>query len=158
MSAWRRALWLLMALVASGCSGTQPPLAQIFTIAKVAEIRIADPMRTYVLSDGRTVEISTLTTRVLFEGGIGDPFVHGRDSSGDFVAVFTSQDGLPPDCHIPGIGNSGTDWGTHIEIAGVMWQKAVTFHSTSTPLRGDLYPSPTRFCFNEAAQVAYTVP
>jgi hypothetical protein len=160
------ALPLILAAV-SGCSltapsppGVAPPptIPEIMQIGTVAEIRIADPHRVYVLEDGREIEISTDTTRVLFEGGLGQPLVHGRDIGGDFLAVFTAQGGLPADCHLPGIGHTGTDRGAYIEIAGVLWPKASTFHSTEISAIGRPYAGSTRFCFNEQAEVAYAVP
>lgn len=166
MNRSRRGALLLILAGMAGCSTTvpsppavaPPTIPEILQIGTVAEIRIADPQRVYVLDDGRRIEISIATTRVLFEGGLGQPLVHGRDIGGDFLAVFTTQGGLPSDCHLPGIGHTGTDQGAYIEIAGVLWPKASTFHSAEVSAIGRPYAGSTRFCFNEQAEVAYAVP
>jgi hypothetical protein len=153
---------LAVALI-SGCSA-QPPSPPapspptIQTLGILAEERLADPNRTYVLADGRTIDISLEQTRVLFDGGFGQPFVAGTDETGPFVAVFAHQDGLPDDCHVVPAGADGIERGGFIEIKGVLWRKALTFHSPETPNPGDHYQSGTRFCFDEQVQVASTVP
>ena len=132
-----------------------PPTIQALGI--LAGERIADPNRTYVLSDGRTFDVSIEGTRVLFEGGAGQPFVLGSDAGGSFVAVFAHQDGLPADCHLPGIGAAGIERGTFIEIKGVLWRKSPSFHSAGAlPATGEQFPASTRFCFDDQAEVAYT--
>lgn len=120
----------------------------------------ADPIRTYGLTDGRTYEVSIEQTRVLFNGGgLGQPFVLGSDAAGSFVAIFSQQDGLPDGCHIPGIGVVGIERGAFIEVNGVLWRKAPSFEATmALPAIGHQYPSDTRFCFDDQAQVASIVP
>jgi hypothetical protein len=154
---------LAAATTVAGCTTgevTPPPSAPAITaIGILAEERIADPNRTYILADGRTFEISIDQTRVLFEGGLGRPFVAGTDANGPFVAVFAHQDGLPDACNIAGIGAFGTERGAFIEIKGVLWRKAATFHS-SQPLPGSGQPFDTaaRFCFNDQAEITSAVP
>lgn len=154
---------VVAAALIGGCS-TQPPSPPplppvIQTVGILAEERIADPDRTYVLADGRTIQVSIEVTRVLFEGGLGQPFVAGTDASGPFVAVFAHQDGLPDDCHIPGIGAFGIERGSFIEIKGVLWHKAAAFRSArSLPAFGEQFDASTRFCFDDQAEVMNTVP
>ena len=126
-----------------------------------AEIRVAQPDWTFILDDGRTFILNEADTRVLFTGGLGDPFVLGRDANGRFAAVFATQDGLPDDCHIipPDADNVGVERGAHIEIGGVLWQKAEGFvPGGGLPPVGVAYESGTRFCFNERARVFATIP
>jgi hypothetical protein len=159
----RRLTWsVLGAALLASCIGSVSPAPApptIEALGVLAEEQIADPARRYVLADGRTVEISTETTRVLFEGSLGQPFVSGTDASGRFVGVFTRQDGLPVDCHLAGIGTLGIERGAFVEVHGVLWRKAAGFHSTlSFPGLGRPYDGSTRFCFNDRAEVAYTIP
>lgn len=116
--------------------------------------RVADPIRTYILADGRSFSVSMNDTRVLFEGGLGSPFVLGTDARGSFVAVFSRQDGLPRDCHIvPAGGYDGIDRGPFVEVEGVLWRKAPNFTSQpAVPLSPGAAPS-TQYCFNERAEV-----
>lgn len=110
--------------------------------------------RTYVLADGRTFTIAIDATRVLWEGGPGEPFVLGSDESGSFVAVFMHQDGLPEDCHIPGIGAQAVERGAFVEVNGVLWRKAATFESSAPlPAEDSAFAGSTRFCFNEQIEV-----
>jgi hypothetical protein len=136
-----------------------PPVPTIEAIGILADAHIAGLARTFILSDGRTFEVSIETARVLFEGGLGQPFVMGSDASGSFVAVFAHQDGLPDDCHIPGIGAHAIERGAFVEVEGVMWRKATTFRTSSPlPALGRAFDTSIRFCFNDRAEVAYTVP
>jgi hypothetical protein len=120
----------------------------------------ADPIRTYGLADGRTFEISIESTRVLFNGGgLGQPFVLGSDSAGAFVAIFSHQDGLPDDCHIPGIGVVGIKRGAFIEVNGVLWRLSPTFNAgAALPANGQPFPGATRFCFDDQGRIASIVP
>ena len=158
------ALAALAAAVLGGCSwapaATSPPSPPtIQAIGILADERIADPDRTYILDDGRAFEVSITTTRLLFDGGVGQPFVLGTDGAGPFVAVFAHQDGLPEDCHIPGIGAHAIERGAFVEIAGVLWRKASTFQSpVALPALGASFDTSLRFCFNEQAEVVSIVP
>lgn len=154
---------VLAASLLGGCtsdpasSPPSPPTIQAIGI--LADEHIADPNRTYILADGRTFEVSIEATRVLFEGGPGQPFVLGTDASGPFVGVFMHQDGLLEDCHLAGIGPDAIERGTFIEIEGVLWRKAAAFHSSAaSPALGSRYDGSIRFCFNDAAEVTSTVP
>jgi hypothetical protein len=120
-----------------------------------AAIMEAAPRHTYVLEDGRTFEISTDVTRVAFEGGPGQPFVLGQDASGPFVAVFSAQDGRPPECHIiPAGGGQGIDRGMFVEAEGILWRKTADFRSeVQAPGPGVRYSGAGAFCFNEVAEV-----
>ena len=74
------------------------------------------------------------------------------------VAVFAHQDGLPEDCHIPGIGAVGIERGSFIEIKGVLWRKAAAFRSAQPlPALGEQFDASTRFCFDDQAEVTTTV-
>lgn len=141
-----------------GCAG--PPQApsppELLMIGTVAEVRV-DDARHFVLQDGRVIDVSP-PIRILFEGGQGQPLVLGRDADGTFVGVFMGQDGLPADCHLPGLGPTGINRGPFIEIHGILWRKAAGFSSVGAPTDGAAYPGSTRFCFNDRAEVAYTVP
>ena len=136
-----------------------PPTFEAIGI--LADERVSDLDRTFILTDGRRFDISMLQTRLLFDdgGGIGAPFVLGSDGTGPFVGIFGRQDGLPDGCNIAGIGAEGIDRGPFIEIKGVMWRKAPTFDPASAPpSSGTPYQSSTRFCFDDHAQVTSTVP
>lgn len=155
-------LFMASTLIA-GCAAqrAETPLPpKIEAVGILAEAREAAPDRTYILEDGRRFDISTEITRVLFQGGIGDPFVLGSDPTGPFVAVFSNQDGLPPDCWIiPAGGAHGIERGIFIELDGVLWRKAPTFRpGQPVPRQGEEYPFGTAFCFNASAQVSATVP
>lgn len=135
-----------------------PPTFEALGIL-VSEL-VADPIRTYGLADGRSIDVSIDATRVLFNGGgLGQPFVLGSDANGSFVAIFSHQDGLPDDCHIPGIGVVGIERGDFIEINNVLWRKSPSFEAAmALPAVGREYPSATRFCFDDQAEVASIVP
>jgi hypothetical protein len=152
----------LAALLVTACgltiaSPAAPPPAPptIETTGILSDSRAADPIRTFVLEDGRTFEISLDDTRVLFEGGPGQPFVLGRDATGRFVAVFSDQDGRPADCHIvPAGGGRGIDRGLFVEIEGILWRKSADFRSeVDIPPNGEPYVGVGGFCFNERAEV-----
>lgn len=82
---------------------------------------------------------------MLFESGLGDPFVFGTDATGQFVGVFANQEGLPADCFIiPAGGYHGIERGSFIEL--------------EAPAPGDIYPPYARFCFDERAQITSIVP
>lgn len=154
---------VLAASLLGGCSSDSAPSPPspptIQAIGILADEHAADPTRTYILADGRTFEVSIETTRVLFEGGLGQPFVLGTDASGPFVGVFTHQDGLPEDCHLAGIGPDAIERGAFIEIKGVLWRKASTFLSSAAlPALDARFDGSIRFCFNDRAEVSYTVP
>jgi hypothetical protein len=135
-----------------------PPTIQV--VGVLADEQIADPKRTYTLADGRTVDVDTRVTRIAFEGGLGHPFVLGTDADGPFLAGFEHQDGLPDDCHIVPAGGPGIERGPYVEIKGILWKKAVDFHSDiAPPLMGEEWGGgSTRFCFNERAEVTSAVP
>lgn len=156
---------LLAVLALAACAsapGIAPPAPPVIeTTGVTAEIRVAQPDWTFVLEDGRTFMVNEADTRILFAGGLGDPFVLGRDATGRFVAVFSNQDGLPDDCHIipPDADNVGIERGAHIEIRGVLWQKANGFVAADgLPALGTAYESGTRFCFDSKARVFATIP
>ncbi len=126
---------LATALALGGCGAVDLPSAlpappTIQAVGILADERIDDPDRTYILVDGRTFHIKTDATRVLFEGGLGHPFVLGSDASGPFVAVFAHQrrsclDDWP---HRPGRGD-GIERGRSSRSRGP-WKQAADFHST----------------------------
>jgi hypothetical protein len=153
--------WLVLLLaLAFGCApATEPPRSppELLVIGIVSEVMVADPERRYVLEDGRIID-ATPPVRILFDGGLGQPLVLGRDAVGAFVAVFLVQDGLPPDCHLPGLGAVGIERGQFIEIEGILWRKAASFSSAEQPELGRTYEGSTRYCFDDRAEVAYTVP
>jgi len=159
---------ILGAVLVAACSHVEPsppppPLSppSFEAIGILADERVSDPDRTYILADGRRFDVSMLQTRLLFDegGGIGAPFVLGSDATGSFVGIFGRQDGLPDGCNIAGIGGRGIDRGTFIEIKGVLWRKAPLFDPGSAPpSSGTPYPSSTRFCFDDHARVTSTVP
>jgi hypothetical protein len=148
---------LVMACGLTVPSPAAPPPAPptIETTGILSDYRAADPIRTFVLEDGRTFEISLDDTRVLFEGGLGQPFVLGRDATGRFVAVFSDQDGRPADCHIvPAGGGRGIERGQFVEIEGILWRKSADFRSeVDIPPNGEPYTGVGGFCFNERAEV-----
>jgi hypothetical protein len=156
------------AIALAACSAVEPsppppPLSPptFEAIGILADERISDPDRTYILADGRRFDVSMLETRMLFDagGGIGAPFILGSDETGSFVGIFGRQDGLPDGCNIAGIGGRGIDRGVFIEIKGVLWVKAPSFDPASAPpSSGTPYPSSTRFCFDDHARVTSTVP
>ena len=153
---------VLAASLVGGCTSdpvpSPPAPPTIQAIGILAEEHIADPNRTYILADGRTFEVSIETTRVLFEGGAGQPLVLGTDASGPFVGVFSHQDGLPEDCHLAGTGPDAIERGAFIEIGDVLWRKASRFDpSSDLPAVGARYDGSNRFCFNDQAEVAYIV-
>lgn len=160
----RRPRWLLLAAVVAACAGSPssggvPAPPELLVVGTLAQERIVEPQRRYLLTDGRVIEISTMTTRLVFTGGgPGQPIVHGRDEQGDFIAIFTTQQGLPADCHLPGIGQTGIERGDFIEIAGILWRKAGGFRTDEAPGLGQPYRSSTRFCFDEQAEVTSTIP
>lgn len=134
-----------------------PPTIQLVGI--LADARITDPERTYILEDGRTFTISTETTRVLFEGGPGHPFVMGTDALGPFVAVFSGQEGRPDDCHIiPANGGQGIERGAFIELEGILWRKDAAFASeVGVPPVGQRYEDVGAFCFDDDAEVTNAI-
>jgi len=149
------------AAIAAGCAGTTPPNPPIIETVGIleAELIFAEPKRRYQLADGRTFEISTDQTRVLFEGGLGHPFVMGRDAAGPFVASFAGQVGLPETCHIIPVAGPGIERGAYIEVQGVLWSKAPGFATTvPTPGLGAEWPGAARFCFDELARITTVVP
>ena len=134
-----------------------PPTFEAIGI--LADERIADPNRTFILADGRRFDVSLLQTRLLFDtGGIGSPFVKGWDETGPFVGIFGRQDGLPDGCNIPEIGATWVDRGPFIDINGVLWRKAPSFDPASALAPGTSYDTSTRFCFNDRATVTAIVP
>lgn len=155
---------LVVAALASACA-TPPPLGfppappTIQLVGMLADARIADPARTYILEDGREIKISTAVTRVIFEGGQGHPFVQGIDAAGPFVATFAAQEGRPADCHIiPANGGRGIERGAFIELEGILWRKFEDFASeVAVPPVGQRYEDVSAFCFNEAAEVTNAV-
>ncbi len=160
---------VLGTLVLTGCSAVEPtpsPLPSTSlspptfeAIGILADERIADPNRTFILADGRRFDVSLLETRLLFDtGGIGSPFVKGWDETGPFVGIFGRQDGLPDGCNIPEIGAIGVDRGSFIDINGVLWRKAPSFDPASALAPGTSYDTSTRFCFDDHARVTATVP
>ncbi|NJD30114.1 MAG: hypothetical protein FIA92_17755 [Chloroflexi bacterium] len=155
----RGALVLAFGL-AAGCATPAPPAPSppnLEVVGRVIEAQARGEGRRYLLDDGRVIEISP-PTRILFEGGLGQPVVLGRDAAGEFVLVFATQAGLPADCHLPGLGPEGIERGPYIEIHGILWRKASRFSSAETPPLGSAYSGSTRFCFDDRAEVAYTVP
>ena len=96
--------------------------------------------RTITEGDGRVFDVPA-TVRPAFRGGGGDLFILGSNDRGSFVALFVRQDGLPADCHLPGIGATGIERGGSIEIGGVLWPKAASFRpGQSVPAVGSAYP------------------
>jgi hypothetical protein len=157
------ARWFLIAAFMTACTAATssapagPP--ELLAIGRLAKVDIAEPQRRYFLTDGRIIDISTMTTRIVFAGGgPGEPIVHGRDAQGDFIAIFATQAGLPPDCHLPGIGATGVDRGDYVEIAGILWRKAIGFEASEATGSGQAYPPSTRFCFNDQAELTSTLP
>jgi hypothetical protein len=157
----RRLSWFTLIGVAfAACSpqASPPPAPSFEAIGRVAGMTVAWPIHTYVLEDGRTFEVDAEGVRILFEGGGGSPIVVGTQGDARFVAVFVHQDGLPADCWLPGIGAVGREWGTAVEIDGVLWSKAAGFVADGPiPARGDTYPSSARFCFDAEARVTRVV-
>lgn len=159
--------WLLATLVV-GCAaftreepvGPAPAPPTIEAVGMTAAMMEAAPIHTYVLEDGRTFEISTDETRVVFEGGPGQPFVLGHDATGPFVAVFSSQEGRPAECHIiPAGGGQGIDRGMFIEAEGILWRKTADFRlEVQAPGLGQRYVGVGAFCFNDVAEVFAAVP
>lgn len=150
--------------LASACAQPPPPSLPpapptIQLVGMLAESRVADPERTYVLDDGREIEISTAETRVVFEGGPGHPFVQGIDARGPFVASFSGQEGRPADCHIiPANGGNGVERGAFIELEGILWRKDAAFASeVGVPPVGQRYEDVGAFCFNEDAEIMTAV-
>ncbi len=161
---------VLGSLLLAGCAAVEPtpsPLPSTAlspptfeAIGILADERISDPDRTYVLADGRSFDVSMLHTRLLFDdgGAIGQPFIKGWDETGPFVGIFGRQDGLPDGCNIPEIGAIGVDRGSFIDINGVLWRKAPSFDPASALAPGTSYDTSTRFCFDDHARVTATVP
>ena len=149
---------VVVALAACSPPASPPPAPSFEAIGRVAAMTVAGPIHTYILEDGRTFEVDAQGVRILFEGGVGSPIVVGTQGDLRFVAVFVHQDGLPADCWLPGIGADGREWGTAIEIDGVLWSKGPGFVADGPiPARGDPYPSSARFCFDAQARVTRVV-
>ena len=134
-----------------------PPTIEL--VGMLAEARVADPERTYLLEDDREIKISTADTRVAFEGGPGHPFVQGTDALGPFVAVFSGQEGRPDDCHIiPANGGQGIERGAFVELEGILWRKDAAFTSeVGVPPVGQRFDDVGAFCFDEDAEITSAV-
>jgi hypothetical protein len=130
-----------------------PGASRIESVGWVASIAASSGAIRFVLEDGRDIEVDPSVSRQIHDGA-GDRLllVSARDPRGPWFAVIGTQVGLPNDCLV--LNERGTDWGAHIEIAGVAWTKAPEFrYSPDAVALGARYPEGTRFCLNDDARV-----
>lgn len=130
-----------------------PGVSQIALAGRIASMTWSSTTARFVLDDGREIEVDSAVTRQVHDGAGDAPLlVIARDDRGPWFGVIGTQAGVPDDCLV--LNERGTDWGAHIEIAGVAWTKAAEFRSTVdvVPL-GTRYPAGMRFCLNDHARV-----
>jgi len=147
-----RLVTLVAAALLAACSAqtVRPPSSIIEAVGLIDEQRIYPDRVVYRLENGQVWEAQTGTFRTIMDWG-GELLVAGSDVNGRWVATFGPQDGLPDTCYFT--PERGTEWGSSIEIGGVLWQKAPGFPPGSTPAEGSDYPAGTRFCLNTMGQV-----
>jgi len=140
---------LLMATALAGCGllASPPPDPPVIDhVAVPTDVLIGQTVQ-YTFTDGAHLEVDPATYRTLTPHGWGVPgglVIVGSDTSGLFVAAFSTQEGMPADCYVENA--PGRARGAYIETRGVLWAK-----DPSVPTRddGSAYGSGTRFCFNE---------
>lgn len=65
---------------------------------------------------------------MVVEGGPGTRSSRESIAHGPFVAVFSSQERRPDDCHIiPTNGGNGIERGGFIKLEGILWRKDAAF-------------------------------
>lgn len=151
---------LLIALVLYGCSAAPPaPSAPptLDVVGRISAVEIHTGFVRYGLADGSTWDFPDGTYRLVGDGGHGGRLlVVGRDSQGQFIATFMTQDGLPADCYFENA--TGIERGAYIELRGILWAKAPAFSSdVLVPPVGYAYLSGTRFCLDATARVTRAV-
>jgi len=153
-----RAAVIVLALLLAGCGGSVhiPAELRTPTIAGVVEQSSQQPDggKTYVLTDGATVEIASQKTILL--GGepiVGELFLAGTDPDGrQWVAgLEPSPNTNEPDCFR--LATTGRDAGHWIETsAGFRLPMAATFDPGLTDGKEFALPS-GGFCLNEKGEV-----
>ena len=129
-----------------------PGLSEITAIGVITGASQRDWTTTYTLADGREVVVDASAVREVHKGGGETLLVVGKDIQGPWWAEIGVQDGMPAGCHV--MNEAGADWGSFIEIAGVVWPKAIGFASETGPVPlGGRYPGGTRFCLDADARV-----
>lgn len=151
---------LLIALVLYGCNAAPPPPPApptLDVVGLISTVEIHNGFVRYGLADGSNWNFPDGTYRLVGFGGHGGKLlVVGRDSEGQFIATFMTQDGLPTDCYFENA--TGIERGAYVEMRGILWAKAPGLvSSVPVPPLGWAYPGGTRFCLSDAAQVTATV-
>jgi len=144
-------------LALSGCAkeagpAPSPPILQAVGVA--TDVRLYEDHTRFVFADG-TVEEVPATYRQIGESPGSGLIIIGFDASGQFVASFPTQAGLPADCYRE--NRTGIERGAYIEMEGVLWAKAPSFTSAAAPANGSAYPGGTRFCFNDRGLVVAVI-
>ena len=149
---------LCLSVLGAACTaavtpGIEPPSIELAGVP--TEVRHG-PTVEYEFADGRTRRVDPDLWRPITPHGTdGALVIFGTDANGPFVAGFVPQGGLPADCYVE--NDVGTDWGRHIEIHGILWEKAAAFLPAASVGMGDAYPSGTRFCFTAEGLIGSTV-
>lgn len=145
------AVGLVAALIAA-CQATAPLQPPTIVRAGVAASVSTDGSAvhiTFVVGPPVTLSLDGLR---LVTGGVGGELqIIGSDADGPFLAGFTAQDGLPPDCYVDNA--QGINRGQYIELRGILWQKASAIDDPEKPGVDQAYPGGTRFCFGESGAI-----
>ena len=143
----------------AACQAVPPPPAAPPAIEFVGvpqEHLLGPTSATYVVPDGRTLEVETAGYRVLGPSAwSGALVILGSDSAGLFVASFMTQGGLPVDCYVENAVS--IDRGGHIESRGDLWRKAPSFVAAVSIPPDHAHPSGTRFCFDASGEITTTI-
>jgi hypothetical protein len=142
----------LAAAAIAACQATalfQPPTIVRAGIASAVDTDGSAVHVTFVSGPPVTLSLDGLR---LVTGGVGGELeIIGSDADGPFLAGFTTQDGLPPDCYVDNA--QGVNRGQYIELRGILWQKASAIDDPEKPGLGQAYSGGTRFCFGESGAI-----
>lgn len=135
-------------------AGPAPSPPTIEAVGVATDVRFYQDHMRLVFADGSVHEVPT-SYRQVAEAPGNWLVIIGSDSTGPFVASFPTQAGLPADCFRN--NSTGIERGDYLETDGVLWAKAATYTSATTPEIGSPYPGGTRFCFNSLGLVTAAI-
>jgi hypothetical protein len=147
---------VLFAVLAGCASGAKPAPSPptIEAVGVATDVRIYADRTRNVFADGNVHEVPA-SDRQLGDGGLFDLVVIGSDAEGRFVLTFPLQADLPPDCYRE--NGVGIERGAHIELWGILLEKAPGFSSPVETAIGAEYPGGTRFCLNDHGLVTSVI-
>jgi hypothetical protein len=146
----------VLAVGLAGCAsgaGPAPSPPIIEAVGVVTDVRIYADRTRYTFADGSVHEVPA-SYRQLGDGGFGLALI-GSDADGPFVLTFPLQADLPPDCYRE--NGVGIERGRHIELWGVLFEKAPGFTSPGVPQVGTEYPGGSRFCLDDHGLVTSVI-